>query len=153
MEQDFQLALKKFWQTVLRLRRGKLQTSTESIVQWWREYFKDPLKPTSMHSKEEAELEYFGLGCPITGFEVSRAVRQPHSSNTPGVDEIRPELLKALDVVGAVIVDTPVQHCVGIGDCAFGVADSCDGSTFQEGGPPSHFSASLGRSTPGDYSC
>ena len=31
------------------------------------------------------------------------------------------------------MVDTPLQYCMDIGDCAFGLADSCP--PFQEGGP------------------
>uniref|UniRef100_A0A3Q4APD5 Uncharacterized protein n=1 Tax=Mola mola TaxID=94237 RepID=A0A3Q4APD5_MOLML len=46
------------------------------------------------------EPEDFGLGSPITGVEVAGAVKQLRSGSAPGVDEIRPELLKALDVVG-----------------------------------------------------
>ena len=71
------------------------------------------------------------------------------------VDEIFPELLNAQDVVGLVMIDMPLQHCVHIRDCAFRVADRCGGSPFQEGGPEgvlqllgdSHLS--LGKSTLG----
>ena len=41
---------------------GEFLTSAESIVWRLKEYFEDPLTPTSMDSKEEAELEDFGLG-------------------------------------------------------------------------------------------
>ena len=89
MEQDFQSALGKFWQTVRQLRREKwnpvqtlfsvgreLLTSTEFIAQWWKEYFKEPLNPTNRNSEEEeAEPEDFWLGSPITGAEVAGAVR------------------------------------------------------------------------------
>ena len=43
------------------------------------------------------------------------------------------------------MVETPLQHCMDIGDCAFGVANGCDGSPFQEGGPEGVFQL------PGDY--
>ncbi|TWW59276.1 R2DM Retrovirus-related Pol polyprotein from type II retrotransposable element [Takifugu flavidus] len=85
MENDFRTASKRFWTTIRRLRRGKqctvntvyngdgvLLTSTRDVVDWWKEYFEDLLNPTNTPSSEEA----------------------------PGVDEIRPESLKALDVVG-----------------------------------------------------
>ena len=35
----------------------------------------------------------------------------------------------------AVMVDTPLHHCVDIGDCVFGVAGGCGYPHFQEGGP------------------
>ncbi|KAI3367323.1 hypothetical protein L3Q82_008366 [Scortum barcoo] len=70
MEEDYQLASKKFWQTVRRLRRGKqysantvysaggeLLTSTADIVGQWKEYFEDLLNPTDTPSTEEAEAE------------------------------------------------------------------------------------------------
>ncbi|TWW53713.1 R2DM Retrovirus-related Pol polyprotein from type II retrotransposable element, partial [Takifugu flavidus] len=85
MENDFRTASKRFWTTIRRLRRGKqctvntvysgdgvLLTSTRDVVDRWKEYFEDLLNPTNTPSSEEA----------------------------PGVDEIRPESLKALDVVG-----------------------------------------------------
>ena len=34
----------------------------------------------------------------------------------------------------AVLVDTPLQSCLDIGDCAFGVADGCGCPPLQEGG-------------------
>ena len=151
MEKDFHSTPKKFWQIVRRLRRGKqnpvhtvfsaggeLLTSMESIVGRWKEYFEDLLNPTT-HSEEETKPEDFGLNFPITGAEVARAVKQLCSGSTPGVDEIRPELLKALEVVGLSWLTRLV-----IGDCAFGVAGACGSTT---GGP--HSSASPGRSTPG----
>ena len=50
----------------------------------------DLLSPTNVLSEEEAEPEDFGLGSPITGVEVARAVKQLHSGSDPGVDEICP---------------------------------------------------------------
>ena len=86
MKQNFESAPKKFWQTIWWIRRGKwnpvhtafsvggeLLTSTESIVQWWKEYFEDRLNPTKTHFKEEGDLE--GLGSHITGVEVAGAVK------------------------------------------------------------------------------
>ncbi|KAK3514905.1 hypothetical protein QTP70_034961 [Hemibagrus guttatus] len=58
---------------------GELLVSTGDIVRRWKEYFEDLLNPTDMPSVEEPEAE---------------------DSEAPGVDEIRPEYLKSLDVVG-----------------------------------------------------
>uniref|UniRef100_A0A669C209 Reverse transcriptase domain-containing protein n=1 Tax=Oreochromis niloticus TaxID=8128 RepID=A0A669C209_ORENI len=113
MEKDFRTASKRFWQTVRRLRRGKrcstctvysaggaLLTSTEKIVRRWKEYFEDLLNPTDTSSEEEAESGDEGNDPPISGVEVTEAVKQLLGGRAPGVDEVRPEFLKALDVVG-----------------------------------------------------
>ena len=50
-----------------------------------------------MHSEEEEELEEFGVGPLIT--QVAWVVKQIGGGSAPGVDEILPELLKALDSV------------------------------------------------------
>uniref|UniRef100_A0A669BVU6 Endonuclease/exonuclease/phosphatase domain-containing protein n=1 Tax=Oreochromis niloticus TaxID=8128 RepID=A0A669BVU6_ORENI len=113
MEKDFRTASKRFWQTVRRLRRGKrcstctvystggvLLTSTEKIVGRWKEYFEDLLNPTDTSSEEEAESGDEGDDPPISGGEVTEAVKQLLDDRAPGVDEVHPEFLKALDVVG-----------------------------------------------------
>ncbi|KAI3365242.1 hypothetical protein L3Q82_010334 [Scortum barcoo] len=113
MEKDFRSAL-RFWQTIRRLRRGRLQlahtvysgsgellTSTGQIVGRWKEYFKDLLNPTDTHSPEETEPGGSEVGALISGAEVAEALKQLQcSSSAPGVDEICPGYLKALDVVG-----------------------------------------------------
>ncbi|KAK3527008.1 hypothetical protein QTP86_006386 [Hemibagrus guttatus] len=113
MEKDYQTASGKFWQTVWRLRRGKqlsantvyggggeLQASTGDIVGRWKEYFKDLLNPTDMPSLEESEVEHSEVDSFITQDEVTEVVQQLLGGKAPGVDEIRPEYLKSLDVVG-----------------------------------------------------
>ena len=78
----------------------ELLTSTESIVRQWKEYFEELLNPTITHSEEEAEPEDYGLGSLITGVEVAGAVKQLLRGTAPTLVEVRPELLKALDIVG-----------------------------------------------------
>ncbi|KAK3551381.1 hypothetical protein QTP70_016644 [Hemibagrus guttatus] len=108
MEKDYRTASGKFWQTVRRLRRGKqlsantvyggdgeLLVSTGDTVGRWKEYFEDLLNPTDMPSVEEPEADSF-----ITQAEVTEVVQQLLGGKAPGVDEIRPEYLKSLDVVG-----------------------------------------------------
>ena len=51
-------------------------------------------------TNSEEETEDFGLDSLITAVEIGEAVKELSSSSTQGVDEIHPELLKALDVVG-----------------------------------------------------
>ncbi|GAA6076081.1 uncharacterized protein LOC106910031 [Tachysurus ichikawai] len=113
MEKDYRLASKKFWQTVRRLRRGKqcpahtvysgsgnLLTSTGDILGRWKEYFEVLLNPTDMSSTEEAEGGGSVVDSSISQAEVTEVVEKLLSGKAPGVDEIRPEYLKSLDVVG-----------------------------------------------------
>ena len=68
MENDFQLAPLRFWQTVRRFRRekqwftntvcsrgGVLLTLTGDIVWRWKEYLEELLNPTNTSSREDAE--------------------------------------------------------------------------------------------------
>ncbi|KAI3372270.1 hypothetical protein L3Q82_022787 [Scortum barcoo] len=113
MEEDYRSASKRFWQTVRRLRRGKqysantvysaggeLLTSTGDIVGRWKKYFEDLLNPTDLPSNEEAEAGVSEVDSSITQAKVTEVVRKLLSGKAPGVDEIRPEYLKSLDVVG-----------------------------------------------------
>ncbi|KAK3562735.1 hypothetical protein QTP86_006512 [Hemibagrus guttatus] len=113
MEKDYRTALGKFWQTVRCLRRGKqlsantvysgggeLLAPTGDIVGRWKEYFEDLLNPTDTPSVEEPEAEDSEVDSFITQAEVTEVVQQLLGGKAPGVDEIRPEYLKSLDVVG-----------------------------------------------------
>ncbi len=113
MEKDYRLASKRFWQTVRRLRRGKqcptnavysgggrLLTSTGDVVGRWKEYFEDILNPAVTSSIEEAEAGGSEVASSITRAEVTEVVKKLLGGKAPGVDEIRPEYLKSLDVVG-----------------------------------------------------
>ncbi|KAK3508312.1 hypothetical protein QTP70_020020, partial [Hemibagrus guttatus] len=113
MEKDYRTASGKFWQTVRRLRKGKqlsantvyggdgeLLVSTGDIVGRWKEYFEDLLNPTDTPSVEEPEAGDSEIDSFITQAEVTEVVQQFLGGKAPGVDEIRPEYLKSLDVVG-----------------------------------------------------
>ncbi|KAL0184942.1 hypothetical protein M9458_020638, partial [Cirrhinus mrigala] len=122
MEKDYRSASKRFWQTVRRLRRGKqcptntvysgsgnLLTSTGDIVGRWKEYFEDLLnsvntpsieEDNNMSSIEEAEAGGSEADSTISRAEVAEVVEKLPGGKAPGVDEIRPEYLKSLDVVG-----------------------------------------------------
>ncbi|KAK3535008.1 hypothetical protein QTP70_001967 [Hemibagrus guttatus] len=113
IEKDYWTASGKFWQTVRRLRRGKqlsantvyggggeLLVSTGDIVGRWKEYFEDLLNPTDTPSAEEPEAEDSEVDSFITQAEVTEVVQQLLGGKAPGVDEICPEYLKSLDVVG-----------------------------------------------------
>ncbi|KAK3523969.1 hypothetical protein QTP70_017490, partial [Hemibagrus guttatus] len=113
MEKDYRTASGKFWQTVRRLRRGKqlsantvyggggeLLVSTGDIVGRWKEYFEDLLNPTDTPSVEEPEAEDSEVDSFIPQAEVTEVVQQLLGGKAPGVDEIRPEYLMSLDIVG-----------------------------------------------------
>uniref|UniRef100_A0AAV2MSF8 Endonuclease/exonuclease/phosphatase domain-containing protein n=1 Tax=Knipowitschia caucasica TaxID=637954 RepID=A0AAV2MSF8_KNICA len=113
MEHDYRSASKRFWQTVRRLRKGKqffantvygagggLLTSTGDIVGRWKEYFEVLLNPPVTPSALEAEAEDVGADTSISLAEVTKVVDSLHGGKAPGVDEIRPDYLKSLDVVG-----------------------------------------------------
>ncbi|KAK3528482.1 hypothetical protein QTP70_000305 [Hemibagrus guttatus] len=113
MEKDYRTASGKFWQTVRRLRRGKqlsantvyggggeLLVSTGDIVGRWKEYFEDLLNPTDTPSVEEPEAEDSEVDSFITQAGVTEVVQQLLGGKALGVDEICPEYLKSLDVVG-----------------------------------------------------
>ena len=64
----------------------------------WKEHFEELLNLTNPPSIVKAELEDDGGSSFITLGEVTEVVKQLHSGKAPGVDEIRPEMLKALGV-------------------------------------------------------
>ncbi|KAK7916510.1 hypothetical protein WMY93_012271 [Mugilogobius chulae] len=82
---------------------GELLTSTGDVVGRWKEYFEGLLNPTATSSDEEAETGDSGGGSPITQAEVTEVVNKLLGGKAPGVDEIRPEYLKSLDVTGVVV--------------------------------------------------
>ncbi|KAK3565172.1 hypothetical protein QTP86_000478 [Hemibagrus guttatus] len=84
------------WATLIR----HLLASTGDIVGRWKEYFEDLLNPTDMPSVEEPEAEDSEVDSFITQAEVTEVAQQLLGGKTPGVDEIHPEYLKSLDVVG-----------------------------------------------------
>ncbi len=113
MEKDYQLASKRFWQTVRRLRRGKqcptnavysgggrLLTSTGDVVGRWKEYFEDLLNPAVTSSIEEAEAEGSEVASSITRAEVTEVVKKLLGGNVPvcrGEERAEPQA-EALDL-------------------------------------------------------
>ncbi|KAI3354354.1 hypothetical protein L3Q82_018882 [Scortum barcoo] len=90
MEEDYRSALKKFWQTVLAPQKGEADGG--------RNTFEDLLNPTDTPSNEEAEAGDSEVDLSIT--KATEVVRKLLCGRVLGVDEIRPEYLKSLDVVG-----------------------------------------------------
>ncbi|KAL7877601.1 hypothetical protein SRHO_G00042440 [Serrasalmus rhombeus] len=70
------------------------------VIGWWKEYFEDLLNPTDTSPDSASSLENTGIGSSITEAEVIKVVKKLLGGKAPGVDDICPESLKALDVVG-----------------------------------------------------
>ncbi|KAI3353319.1 hypothetical protein L3Q82_019273 [Scortum barcoo] len=136
---------------------GELLTSTEDIVGRWKKYFEDLLNPTDLPSSEEAEAGDSEVDSSITQAEVTEVVRKLLGGKVPGVDEIRPEYLKSLDVVGLSwltrlcniawrLGTVPLEWQTGVVVPLFKKGDRRVCSNYRG----SHFSASPGKvSTPG----
>ncbi|TWW63635.1 hypothetical protein D4764_03G0006430 [Takifugu flavidus] len=76
---------------------GVLPTSTRDVVDRWKEYSKTYLIPPTRLPLRKQDL---GTGSRISGAEVAKVVKKLLGGRAPGVDEIRPEFFKAMDVVG-----------------------------------------------------
>ncbi|TWW59255.1 hypothetical protein D4764_06G0007850 [Takifugu flavidus] len=98
--EEFGEAMENDFQTASKSGDGVLLTSTRDVVDRWKEYFEDLLNPTNTPSSEEVGPGDLEMGSRISGAEVAEVVKKLLGGKAPGVDEIRPESLKALDVVG-----------------------------------------------------
>ncbi|KAI3360197.1 hypothetical protein L3Q82_014516, partial [Scortum barcoo] len=100
---------------------GELLTSTGDIVGRWKKYFEELLNPTDLPSSEEAEAGDSEVDSSITQAEVTEVVRKLLGGKAPGVDEIRPEYLKSLDVVGLSWLTHLCNIALEVGDSTSGV--------------------------------
>ncbi len=111
LENNYRGAQKLFWQTVRRIRKGKgcairsikdqngtILTKEVDIIDRWKEYFKGLLNPVD-HVNQEFELHYSAENSPTVA-EVEEAVKHLKPGKAAGVDEIRPEMLKAMNQKG-----------------------------------------------------
>ena len=116
-----------------------LLTSTRDVARRWKEYLEDLLNPKNMCSTEDTE----SVDSLITRAEVARVVEKLHGGRAPGVDEIRPEFLKALEVVGLSWLTRLCNIAWTLGTAPL------DWQTRVVGTEESHSSASLVRSIQG----
>lgn len=102
------MALKRFWKTVQCLKRGKqccantvycaagvLLTTTGDIVGRWKEYFFIVTPFT-----QQVEAGDYEEDSAITQVEVTKVVIKHLSGRASGTDDMYPEYLKLLDLVG-----------------------------------------------------
>lgn len=78
---------------------GELLTLNQNIAEWWTDNFEELLFPTNTSPMEEAESEDLEEALPIFLAEVAEVVNKFLCGKALRVVEIRPEVLKALDIV------------------------------------------------------
>ncbi|CAF1059527.1 unnamed protein product [Rotaria sp. Silwood1] len=109
MESNYHSATKMFWQTIRRLRKGGLKqtrsvkningellTREEDVLHRWKEYFAELYNPSNNYGNN-INHQISGDSNAITMGEVSSAIKSLKSGKAAGIDEIRPEMLKALN--------------------------------------------------------
>ena len=75
-------------------------TLTRDIVRQRKEHLGELLNLTNMSSEEDVEFEELGESSLISLAELSEVVKKVLSGKAPGLDEIHPEIVRSLDIVG-----------------------------------------------------
>ena len=101
-----------FWQTVRRLRgkrsraalfiknsNGVTLKDQDASLNRWREYFSDLSNPVDATSTQIQE-EHVGEDIQITEADVNAVIKSLKTEKAPGEDDIRPEMLKAMNIYG-----------------------------------------------------
>ena len=112
LDDDFKTANKVFWQTIHRLRgkrsraalfiedsNGVTLKDQDAILNRWREYFSDLLNPVDATPIQIHE-EQVGEDIQITEADVNAVIKSLKTGKAPGEDDIRPEMLKAMNIHG-----------------------------------------------------
>lgn len=81
-------------------RRGELPTLPGDILKQQKDHSEELLHPANTSSVEEAESKDSEEALSISLAEVSEVIKRLVSGKEPGVNEIRPEMLKDLDIFG-----------------------------------------------------
>ena len=114
LDDDFKSANKVFWQTIRRLcgkrsraaffiedSNGVTLKDQDAILNRWRDYFSDlsnpvDAKPTKIHE------ELVGEDIQITEADVNAVIKSLKTGKAPGEDDVRPEMLKAINIYDVV---------------------------------------------------
>ena len=118
LNNDFETANKVFWQTIRRLRGGRSQATffiegsngvtlkeEDAILNRWREYFNDLLNPDNTTSTQIHE-EQIGEDIQITAADVNAVIKSLKTGKARGEDDIRLEMLQAMNTYGCSLVDS-----------------------------------------------
>ena len=113
LNSNYTSANKVFWQTIRRLRdkrsnatnsvkdsEGNILSNENDILQRWSEYFEELLNPVEATTLDTSKSIHFGEEELLTTAEVATAIRRLKSEKAAGEDEIRSEMLKALNAEG-----------------------------------------------------
>jgi hypothetical protein len=114
LESNYGTANKVFWQTIRRLRgkkssaiqrvkskEGELLTNEDDVLQRWREHFNDLLNPVTAPDDDGPPIT-IGTATSLSVEEVTEAIKSLRDGKAAGLDEIRPEMLKALGPSGSI---------------------------------------------------
>ena len=112
LDDDFITANKVLWQTIRRLRGKRSRTAffiedsngvtlkdQDAILNRWKDYFSDLLNPvdtTQIQIQEEQVRE----DIQITEADVHAVIKSLKTGKAPAEDDIRPEMLKAMNIYG-----------------------------------------------------
>ena len=112
LDDGFKTANKVFWQTIRRLRgkrsraafciedsNGVTRKDQDTILNRWRDYFSDLLNPVDAPPIQIHE-EQVGEDIQITEADVNAVIKSLKTGKAPGEDDIRPEMLKAMNIYG-----------------------------------------------------
>ena len=101
-----------FWQTIRRLRGKRSRTALfiedsngvtlkdqDAILNRWRDYFSDLLNPVDATPIQIHE-EQVGEDIQITEADANAVIKSLKTGKAPGEDDIRPEMLKAMNIYG-----------------------------------------------------
>ena len=112
LDDDFKMANKVFWQTIRRLRgkrsraalfievsNGVTLKDQDAILNRWKDYFSDFLNPVDVTPIQIHE-EQVGEDIQITEADVNAVIKSLKTGKAPGEDDIRPEMLKAMNIYG-----------------------------------------------------
>ena len=101
-----------FWQTIRRLHEKRSRAALfiedsngvtlkdrDAILNWWRDYFSDFSNPVNAIAIQIHE-EQVGEDIQITEADVNAVIKSLKTGKAPGEDDIRSEMLKAMNMYG-----------------------------------------------------
>ena len=105
----------------------------DAILNRWREYFSDLSNPVDATSTQIQE-EHVGEDIQITEADVNAVIKSLKTGKAPGEDDIRPEMLKAMNTYGVRWLTRVCKLACRTGQWASTkeMANQCDNTYTQE---------------------